>query len=221
MGLKMLNLLPLPNEIHDPTNNQYNASNSAYESLPFHSRTSNTVRLDAGIERPHPRQLQVREGPRRQHQQQPVRAGVGGDRTTRCRDGSSRPAARRCCSSSIVNEVTVGYARNSYGFRLRDGRGQPTILATGTGRRSASTPRDSSHSVPTAILQGSATTRRTNIPYVPMMSFNKWAAAAALCSAATTLARHSMAAVGRCRPRTGTCGGRSRTTCRGRAAGTT
>ena len=46
MGLKMLNLLPLPNEIHDPTNNQYNASNSAYESLPFHSRTNNTVRLD-------------------------------------------------------------------------------------------------------------------------------------------------------------------------------
>jgi len=29
--LQMLGLLPLPNEIHDPTNNQYNASNSAYD----------------------------------------------------------------------------------------------------------------------------------------------------------------------------------------------
>src|SRR4029078_11051278 len=40
------NLLPLPNEIHNPQPNQYNAANSAYETLPLHSRTNNTMRFD-------------------------------------------------------------------------------------------------------------------------------------------------------------------------------
>ena len=98
MGLKMLNLLPLPNDIHNPTNNQYNAANSAYETLPLHSRTSNTLRLDAVVNdrvRGSFKFVKDREDNINNNRFAP---GVGRDRTTRCRAGSSRPAARRCCA---------------------------------------------------------------------------------------------------------------------------
>jgi hypothetical protein len=49
MGLAMINLLPLPNDIHNPQPGQYNAANSAYETLPLHSRTNTTIRLDAVV----------------------------------------------------------------------------------------------------------------------------------------------------------------------------
>ena len=49
MGQKMLNLLPLPNNIHNPQPSQYNAANSTYENLPLHSRISTSARLDAVI----------------------------------------------------------------------------------------------------------------------------------------------------------------------------
>jgi hypothetical protein len=170
MGLKMLNLLPLPNEIHDPTNNQYNASNSAYESLPFHSRTNNTVRLDLVLNdhvRGSFRFVKDREDNINNNRFAPGLGVTNNAVPGRILTASSTQVLR----SSIVNEVTVGYARNSYGFRPAKGK-------------DAYDPRDWYRSTlgvdpprlepfgPYRDPPGLGYDQADEYPYVPMMSFN-------------------------------------------------
>ena len=109
--------------------------------------------------------------------------------------------------SSIVNEVTVGYARNSYGFRPATGE-------------DAYDPRDWYRSTlgvdpprlepfgPYRDPPGLGYDQADEYPYVPMMSFNNVGGGGRPLLGGTTLARHSMVAAGRSQPRTGTCGGR-------------
>ena len=123
MGQKMLNLLPLPNDIHDPTPNQYNAANSAYETLPLHSRISTSVRLDAVVNDRDPRQVLVRERPAKNNiSNNRVRAGRRGTGTTRCRAGSITGSSTQVLSPSMVNEVTVGRALEQLRVHVRHGR---------------------------------------------------------------------------------------------------
>jgi hypothetical protein len=115
MGQKMLNLLPTSNEIHNPQPGQYNAANSAYENLPLHSRTSTSARLDAVINNAIRGSFRIVNDREHNVSNNGFAPGIGyvdnavpGRITT----GSST----QVLSSSIVNEVVIGRAWNSFGF---------------------------------------------------------------------------------------------------------
>jgi len=120
MGQKMLNLLPMPNEIRNPQNNQYNTSNSAYENLPLHNRRSTSVRLDTVVNnavRGSFRMVNDRENNISNNRFAPGLGETNNAVPGRIMTGSST----QVLGSTMVNEIVVGYARNSYGFRPAEG----------------------------------------------------------------------------------------------------
>jgi hypothetical protein len=121
MGLAMLNLLPLPNDIHNPQNNQYNAANSAYETLPLHSRTNTTLRFDAVANASLRGSLRFINDREDNIQNNRFAPGLG--TTNNAVPGRLLTAsATQVLGSSMVNEMAGGYARNSYGFRPAEGK---------------------------------------------------------------------------------------------------
>ena len=121
MGVAMLNLLPLPNGIHNPQPNQYNAGNAAYETMPLHSRTSNTLRIDAVLNQNI--RGSVKFSKDREDNINNNRFAPGLGITNNAVPGQLLSfSSTQVLSPRIVNEVTVGYARNSYGFRPAEGK---------------------------------------------------------------------------------------------------
>ena len=121
LGVQALNLLPLPNDIHDTALNQYNASNSLYETLPLHSRTNSTVRLDVVMNqsvRGSFRFIKDREDNISNNRFAPGLGTTNNAVPGKLMTFSSTQVLR----TSMVNEVTSGYARNSYGFRPAEGK---------------------------------------------------------------------------------------------------
>jgi hypothetical protein len=121
MGQKMLDLLPLPNNIHNPQPGQYNTSNSAYESLPLHSRLSTSVRLDAVLSERIRGSFRIVNDEENNISNNAFAPGVGYRNNYvpgRIITGSST----QVLSPTMVNEVTVGRAWNSYGFRSDEGK---------------------------------------------------------------------------------------------------
>lgn len=120
LGQQILGLLPMPNDIHNPANNQYNAANSLYETLPKHSRTNTTLRFDVVVNesiRGSMRFINDREDNVSNNFFAPGIGAMNNAVPGRILTASST----QVLSPSIVNEVTVGYARNSYGFRVPKG----------------------------------------------------------------------------------------------------
>jgi hypothetical protein len=89
MGLKMINLLPLPNDIHNPQPGQYNTSNSALRNAAAAQPHEHHAPPRRGRERQRPRQSPVHQRPRGQHQQQSFCARVGDDEQRGPRAGFS------------------------------------------------------------------------------------------------------------------------------------
>ena len=120
MGQKMLNLLPLPNNIHNPQPDQYNAANSALRKSAAAPPHQHLGAFRRGHQQRDPRQLPVREGPRGQHQQQRFAPGIGYVDNNACRAGSRRSAAHRCSARRWSTKWSVGRA-NSFGFMSDEG----------------------------------------------------------------------------------------------------
>jgi hypothetical protein len=115
MGVAMLNLLPLPNEIHNAQNNQYNAANSAYETLPLHSRTSTTLRFDAVANdslRGSFRFINDREDNINNNVFAP---GIGISNNA-VPGHIATGSATQVLSRSMVNEMSGGFGHNSYSW---------------------------------------------------------------------------------------------------------
>ena len=120
-GLAMLNLLPLPNDIHNPQPNQYNAANSTYETMPLHSRTSSTFRYDVVLSQSIRGSFKFSNDREDNINNNRFAPGLGV--TNNAVPGRLMTiASTQVLSSKMVNEVTVGYARNSYGFRSAEGQ---------------------------------------------------------------------------------------------------
>ena len=115
LGQKILNLMPLPNEIHNPQNNQYNAANSAYENLPLHDRLSTSGRFDVVVNPSIRGSIRFQNDRENNVSNNAFFPGVGYLNNSvpgRLVSGSSTQVLR----SNLVNEVTVGFARNNYSF---------------------------------------------------------------------------------------------------------
>ncbi|MEO7274789.1 MAG: hypothetical protein ABIX28_09090, partial [Vicinamibacterales bacterium] len=120
-GLAMLNLLPLPNDIHNPQPNQYNAANSTYETMPLHSRTSSTFRYDVVLNQNVRGSLKFSKDREDNINNNRFAPGLG--ITNNAVPGQLMTiGSTQVLSSKIVNEVTIGYAKNSYGFRPAEGQ---------------------------------------------------------------------------------------------------
>lgn len=120
MGQKMLNLLPLPNNIHNPQPGQYNAANSAYENVPLHNRLSTSLRLDTVVNNAVRGSFRIVNDRENNISNNRFAPGLGVTNNAvpgRIVTGGST----QVLSSSMVNEITVGYAANSYGFRVAPG----------------------------------------------------------------------------------------------------
>ena len=188
--------------------------------MPLHSRTSNTLRARRGVERRASAAASGSSNDREDNiNNNRFAPGIGHDEQRGARADHRRSAARRCCSSTMVNEVTVGYARNSYGFRPAEGKYAYDSRDWYRSALGVDPPRlepFGAYRDPPGLGYDQA----DEYPYVPIMTVQRRAAAPG-CSASYNPGASRHAAAGRCRPRTATCAGRSRTTCRGRAAGTT
>ena len=120
MGQKMLNLLPMPNNIHNPQPGQYNAANSTYENLPLHRRISTSARFDAVINNAIRGSFRIVNDKEHNVSNNQFAPGIGyvdnkvpGRITTF--------SSTQVLSSSMVNEVVVGRAWNSFGFMSDEG----------------------------------------------------------------------------------------------------
>ena len=120
LGQKMLNLLPLPNGAFDPANNQYNRFNYLTETLPFHSRTNNTGRMDVVLNeklRGSFRFIKDREDNIENNRYAP---GIGWSNNAvpgYLMSGS----ITKVISSSMVNETSFGFAHNQYSWIAAEG----------------------------------------------------------------------------------------------------
>jgi hypothetical protein len=115
LGSAMVNLLMMPNGIRNPANNQYHAANNMVETLPRHSRTNNTFRLDVVLGerlRGSWRYIRDREDNISNNAFSP---GIGF--TNNAVPGKiSTGSITAVLSPSMVNESTFGYAWNSYSW---------------------------------------------------------------------------------------------------------
>jgi hypothetical protein len=121
MGQKMLNLLPLPNNIHNPQPGQYNAANAAYENLPLHSRRSTSARFDAVINQAIRGSFRIVDDKEHNVSNNAFAPGLGYvDNAVpgRIMTGSTT----QVFGSSLVNEIVIGRAWNSFGFRSDTGK---------------------------------------------------------------------------------------------------
>ena len=120
VGRAMLNLLPLPNGIRDPSKDNYNNSNDAQDKTPLHDRTNFVSRVDVVLT-PNTRfsgkALFDRDNSIAFNR---VAPGIGdinnvfpGDLLT--------GAYTQVLGSSMVNELTLGFSHNHYGFRIGKG----------------------------------------------------------------------------------------------------
>ena len=115
LGQKLLNLLPLPNGYYDPTNNQYNAYNYGVDTLPLHSRTNNTVRLDLVLNpdlRGSFRFIKDREDNISNNVFAP---GIGWANNA-VPGYTATGTVTKVFGPNVVNETTVGFAHNSYSW---------------------------------------------------------------------------------------------------------
>ncbi len=121
LGQKMLNLLPMPNGYFDPSNNQYNAFNYGVDTYPYHSRTNNTLRLDVvpnASVRGSYRFIKDREDNISNNIFAP---GIGWANNA-VPGYISTGSSTQVLGSHLVNEVTVGFAHNSYAWYSDDGK---------------------------------------------------------------------------------------------------
>ena len=121
VGQNVINLLNLPNNVRDRTTNAYNNSNDGRDTTPLHTRTNFVSRGDivwSQNTRFSTRALFDRDDSITYNVVQPGEASSNnvfpGDLVT----GSMT----KVINPTIVNEVTVGYSHNHYGFR--DGKGE-------------------------------------------------------------------------------------------------
>ena len=121
MGQKMLNLLPMPNDIHNPQPGQYNAANSAYENLPLHHRISTSARVDAVINNAIRGSFRIVNDKEHNVSNNQFAPGIGYV-DNRVPGRITTFASTQVLSSSMVNEVVVGRAWNSFGFMSDEGK---------------------------------------------------------------------------------------------------
>ena len=121
MGQKMLNLLPLPNNIHDPTPGQYNAANSTYENLPLHRRISTSARVDAVINQAIRGSFRIVNDKEHNVSNNQFAPGIGYV-DNRVPGRITTFSSTQVLGSSMVNEIVVGRAWNSFGFMSDTGK---------------------------------------------------------------------------------------------------
>jgi hypothetical protein len=115
LGQQMLNLLPLPNGYVDTSNNQYNAFNYGVDTFPYHSRTNNTLRLDVVVNpsvRGSYRFIKDREDNISNNVFAP---GIGWANNA-VPGYISTGSVTSVLGPRLVNETTLGFAHNSYGW---------------------------------------------------------------------------------------------------------
>lgn len=120
LGLQILGLLPMPNGIHNPASNQYNAANSLFERLPRHSRTNTTLRFDVVLNDKIRGALRFINDREDNISNNAFAPGIG-DLNNAVPGRLMTVSSTQVLGPTMVNEVTVGYARNSYGFRIPEG----------------------------------------------------------------------------------------------------
>ena len=155
----MLNLLPLPNGYFDPSNNQYNAFNYGVDTFPYHSRTNNTLRLDVVLNnsvRGSYRFIKDREDNISNNVFAPGIGWANNAVPGYISTGSVTPVL----GPRLVNETTVGFAHNSYGWFSDDGKYKEDYRAVLPRGGRASSRLASNPSATTAIRRASATTSR-------------------------------------------------------------
>ena len=121
LGQQMLNLLPLPNGYYDPANNQYNAFNYGVDTYPYHSRTNNTLRLDVVLNpsvRGSYRFIKDREDNISNNVFAP---GIGWANNA-VPGYISTGSVTQVLGPRLINETTIGFAHNSYGWFSDDGK---------------------------------------------------------------------------------------------------
>ncbi len=115
LGAAMVNLLMMPNDIHNPASNQYNAANNLVETLPLHSRTNTTLRLDVVLgERLRGSWRYIRD--REDNISNNVFSPGIGWANNAVPGWLQTVGITSVLSSSMVNETTFGYAKNSYSW---------------------------------------------------------------------------------------------------------
>jgi hypothetical protein len=115
LGQRMLNLLPAPNNIFNPQPGQYNAGNSSYETLPLHSRTSTTVRLDV-VHNSNVRGSYRFINDREDNISNNVFAPGIGVANNAVPGFISTGGVTMVFGDSLVNEMSGGFAHNSYSW---------------------------------------------------------------------------------------------------------
>ena len=215
LGQQMLNLLPMPNGYFNPANNQYNAANYHVDTMPYHSRTNNTLRLDVVLNNKRARQLPVHQGSRGQHQQQRRSRRASAGRTTPCR-ATCPGSVTQVLGPTLVNEITVGFAHNSYGWSSDDGEYNEDYSRYYRSAVGVDPPRlepFGEYRDPQGLGYDQSDEYRTCRPWRTVQ--------AATAPNAGELQPGTSGRTAFCRRRIATIAGRSRTTCPGRSAGTT
>ncbi len=121
MGQQMLNLLPLPNGVLNQATGQQFTSNDAQDVTPIHKRTNFVMRIDTILsqsQRFSVRALFDRDDSITFNR---VAPGIGSHNNVfpgNLLSGSHT----KVLSSSMVNEITVGFSMNHYGFRVGTGK---------------------------------------------------------------------------------------------------
>jgi hypothetical protein len=118
MGARLLGLLPMPNDIHNQANNQYNAANSTFDTKPEHSRVSNTLRLDAVLNDRIRGSFKFTRDIENNLNNNALYIGSPYTVNNYVPGWIWSASSTQVLSSSMVNEMTVGYGHNNYGFRM-------------------------------------------------------------------------------------------------------
>ncbi|HEX7780223.1 MAG TPA: carboxypeptidase regulatory-like domain-containing protein, partial [Vicinamibacterales bacterium] len=120
MGQAMLYLAPLPNNVRNPTTNEYNNSNTALDLTPRHSRTNFITRVDA-VFGPNTR-ASVRALFDRDDAISPNNIAPGvGEINNNFPGNLLNGTMTKVLSPSMVNETIFGYSWNHWGHRVGTG----------------------------------------------------------------------------------------------------
>ncbi len=121
MGQQMLNLLPLPNGVINQASGQQFTSNDAQDTTPIHKRRNFIMRIDGVLspsQRVSFRSILDRDDSITFNR---VAPGVGSHNNVFPGDFVSGSHSK-VLSSSMVNELSVGFSHNHYGFRVGTGK---------------------------------------------------------------------------------------------------
>jgi hypothetical protein len=121
MGQRMLNLLPLPNGVQNQQTGQQWTSNDAQDVTPIHKRQNFVMRIDAVISESQRLSFRTMFDRDDSITFNRVAPGIGSHNNIFPGDLVSG-SHTKVLSSSMVNEITVGFSHNHYGFRV--GRGE-------------------------------------------------------------------------------------------------